>query len=240
MSAPLHVAELERRLRWPGLPTLFFLGILTVLLTLAGISLWLRPEHPTGLPDAAPLLAAAGLPDPSLGVLTADLRFRAAALGGEPARRTSTAMELVHARDAERMLLHWTRRHPGEPRVRAALGALALVRHDYAAAAIHFREACERSPHYGEGRLGWGVALALDAERTSDSWHRRELMLRAIAQFAAVDASEREYLPAVYNRARLLAEVGRGDDARSLARHYLAVDYTSPWAQRLRADLLER
>src|SRR5438477_9451437 len=139
MSAPLHVAELERRLRWPGLPTLFFLGILTVLLTLAGISLWLRPEHPTGLPDAAPLLAAAGLPDPSLGVLTADLRFRAAALGGEPARRTSTAMELVHARDAERMLLHWTRRHPGEPRVRAALGALALVRHDYAAAAIHYR-----------------------------------------------------------------------------------------------------
>src|SRR5258708_36130961 len=32
MSAPLPVAALERRLRWPGLPTLFFLGILTVLL----------------------------------------------------------------------------------------------------------------------------------------------------------------------------------------------------------------
>ncbi|HEY6196801.1 MAG TPA: hypothetical protein VI504_17365 [Candidatus Eisenbacteria bacterium] len=240
MTAPPQVAELERRLRWPGLSTLFFLGILALLLTLAGVSLWLRPEHPTGLPAAPPLLASAGLPDPSLGVLTADLRFRAAALGGEPARRTSSAMELVHAREAERLLEHWTRRHPGEPRVRAALGALALVRHDYAAAAIHYREACERAPHYGEGRLGWGVALALDAERTSDPWHRRELMLRAIAQFAAVDPSEQEYLPALYNRARLLAEVGRAADARSLARHYLAADFTSPWAQRLRGDLLER
>ena len=28
--------------------------------------------------------------------------------------------------------------------------------------------------------------------------------------------------------------------AGRIERHYLAVDYTSPWAQRLRADLLER
>ena len=238
MTAPPPVAELERRLSWPALPTLLFLAILALLLTLAGISLWLRPAHPTGLPVDPPLLAAMGLPDAGLGVVTADLRFRAAALGGEPASRPGSALELARAREAERLLKRWTVRHPGEPRARAALGALALVRHDYATASNRYREACERAPHYGEGRLGWGVALALDAERTNDAWHRRELTLRAIAQFAAVDPSDREYLPALYNRARLLAEVGRRPDALAFARRYLALDPESPWAIRLRRELL--
>jgi tetratricopeptide (TPR) repeat protein len=240
MTLSPPVAELERRLRWPALPSLVFLGFLGLLLTLAGISMWMRPEHPGGLPDDAALLASAGLPDASLGVITAGLRYRAAALGGEPAARTSDHAELQRARDAEKALRHWTRRHPGEPRVRAALGALALVRHDYASAANRFREACERSPHYGEGRLGWGVALALDAERTNDTWHRRELMLRAIAQFAAVDADGAEYLPALYNRAQLLNEVGRRPEALALATRYVALDPVSAWSQRLRDELLAR
>lgn len=240
MTSSPPVAEFERRLRWPALPTLLFLVILVLLLVLAGISLGLRPEHPVGLPEDAKLLAEAGLPDASLGVLTAELRFRAAALGGEPAVRGSDAPGLERASAAEHRLRSWTRRHPGEPRVRAALGALALVRHDYATASVRYREACERAPHYGEGRLGWGVALALDAERTSDSWQRRELMLRAIAQFAAVDASEQEYLPALYNRTRLLADVGRHEEATALATRYLSNDSASPWAERLRADLFAR
>lgn len=239
MTASSEVAELERRLRWPALPALLFLGFMAMLLTLASVSLWQRPAHPNGLPDDARLLATAGLPDPSLGVLTAGLRFRAAALGGEPVLKTSTLAELTRVHDAEAVLRHWTRRHPGEPRVRAALGALALVRHDYASAAIHYREACERSPHYGEGRLGWGMALALDAERTTDHWQRRERMLRAIAQFAAVDANEPEYLPALYDRTRLLAEVGRRAEARALARRYLALDPASAWAASLRSESLD-
>ena len=238
MTASPPVAELERRLRWPALPALLFLAIMALLLALAGVSLWLRPAHPSGLPDDAPLIAALGLPDAALGVVTPDLRFRAAALGGEPARRPGTALELARAREAERLLGHWATRHPGEPRARAALGALALVRHDYTTAASHYREACERAPHYGEGRLGWGVALALDGQRTNDAWQRRELMLRAIAQFAAVDASEPAYLPALYNRARLLSEVGRRDEALSFARRYQAADPASPWAARLRDELL--
>lgn len=236
--SPPNVAELERRLRWPALPTMLFLGFLAMLLSLAGASLWFRPAHPAGLPDDRALLASIGLPDASLGVITAGLRFSAAALGGEPAPRASDHAGLVRAQAAERALRHWTRRHPGEPRVRAALGALALVRHDYAAAASHYREACERAPHYGEGRLGWGVALALDAERTPDTWHRRELMLRAIAQFAAVDATDAEYLPALYNRARLLDEVGRRAEALALAQRYLAIDPASAWSGRLRSDVL--
>jgi len=121
--------------------------------------------------------------------------------------------------------------------VRAALGALALARHDYTAAATRYREACERAPHYGEGRLGWGVALALDASRTADPWQRRALTLRAIAQFAAVDASLPEYPHALYDRARLLAEVGRATEARTMADRYLALDPSGPWAERLRSEL---
>ena len=238
MIASPPVAELERRLRWPALPALLFLLFLALLLTLAGVSLWLRPVHPAGLPNDAKLLAATGLPDASLGVVTPDLRFRAAALGGEPALRPGTAVDLVRARAAEHLLAHWALLHPSEPRARAALGALALVRHDYSTAANRYREASERAPHYGEGRLGWGVSLALDAERTTDPWHRRELMLRAIAQFAAVDTTEPEYLPALYNRARLLAEVGRRAEALTLARRYLAIDGASVWAGRLREGLV--
>jgi len=199
MDVTPPVAEIERRLRWPALPALVFLGLMVGLLAVAAVSMWLRPDHPGGLPVDAALLAR------------------------------------VHA--AEQALAHYTRRHPGEPRVRAALGALALARHDYTAAATRYREACERAPHYGEGRLGWGVALALDASRTADPWQRRALTLRAIAQFAAVDASLPEYPHALYDRARLLAEVGRATEARTMADRYLALDPSGPWAERLRSEL---
>jgi len=238
MAAPPPVVELERRLRWPALPALLFLSFLVALLTLAGISLWMRPARPSGLPDDAALLARAGLPDASLGVLTGEFRFEAAAFAGVPPAASNDAAALARVSAAEHELARWARRHPGEPRVHAALGALALVRHDYPAAAAHYRAACERSPHYGEGRLGWGVALGLEAERTSEPWQRRALMLQAIAQFAAVDGSAAEYRAALYNRARLLAEVGRRAEALSFARRYLGHEPSGPWADRLRQDLL--
>jgi len=238
MTAPPPVVELERHLSWPALPTLLFLTFLVMLLALAATSLWLRPSHPEGLPDDTALLADAGLPDRSLGVLTGELRYTAAAIGGAPERQANDAGTLARAAAAEEALERWTRTHPGEPRVRAALGALALVRHDHATAARRFREACERAPRYGEGRLGWGVALALEASRTSDPWQRRALTLRAIAQFAAVDPSHPEYLPALYNRTRLLAEAERRAEARAFARRYLELEPEGAWAERLRAARL--
>jgi tetratricopeptide (TPR) repeat protein len=238
MTAPPPVVELERRLSWPAFPTLLFLSFLAMLLALAVASQWLRPSHPEGLPDDPALLATAGLPDRSLGVLAGDLRYVAAALGGAPARQANDAASIERARAAERLLERWTRTHPAEPRVRAALGALALVRNDPAAAARRYREACERAPHYSEGRLGWGVALALEAERTGDPWQRRALTMRAIAQFAAVDPAHPEYSAALYNRARLLAEVDRTPDARALARHFLRLEPDGPWAERLRTGIL--
>jgi tetratricopeptide (TPR) repeat protein len=102
---------------------------------------------------------------------------------------------------------------------------------------VHYREACERAPHYGEGRLGWGVALALDANRTREPWLRRALMLRAIAQFAAVDPTDPEYPHALFNRARLLNEVGRQEEATAFAQRYLALDANSAWATSLRDEL---
>jgi tetratricopeptide (TPR) repeat protein len=231
------VAEIERRLRWPALPALVFLGLMAGLLAVAAVANWLRPDHPRGLPDDEAMLAEARLPDASFGVLAPGLRFRASAFGGEPAGNANDAATLARIGETERVLGHWARRHPGEPRVRAALGALALARHDYAAAAAHYREACERSPHYGEGRLGWGVALALDASRTHDPWLRRTLMLRAIAQFAAVDPAEPDYPHALFNRARLLEEVGRQQEATAFARRYLTQDPNSPWAERLKTEL---
>jgi len=225
-------------LSWPAFPTLLFLSFLAMLLALAAASLWLRPSHPEGLPDDPALLATAGLPDRTLGVLTGELRFEAAALGGAPARQANDADALERARSAEGLLERWSRAHPAEPRVRAALGALALVRNDHATAARRYREACERAPRYSEGRLGWGVALALEAAHTSDPWPRRALVLRAIAQFAAVDPGHPEYRAALYNRARLLAEANRTADAGAFARHYLALEPEGAWAERLRADLL--
>ncbi len=238
MNAPPPVVELERRLRWPGWPTLLFLGILALLLSLVGMTLVMRPSRPRGLPEDAAVLAATGLPNPSLGVIASDLRFTAAAFGGPPSSATNDAATLARTRESELMLERWARAHPREPRARAALGALALVRHDYAVAETRYREACERAPNYGEGRLGWGMALALDAARTSEPWPRRALMLRAIAQFAAVDRTEPEFLLALYNRARLLDEVGRATEARTMAKRYLAIEATGPWAERLRRELL--
>lgn len=237
MTTPPQVAEFERRLRWPALPTLVFLGFLVLLLALAGVSLWLRPDHPRGLPDDASLLAEAGLPDVSFGVLLGGLRLESAALGGAAVDRANDAAEIERAATAERLLSRWSRRHPAEPRARAALGALALVRHDYLTAAHRYREACERSPHYGEGRLGWGVALALEAQRTTDPWQRRALALRAVAQFAEVDPTDPGYLPALFNRARTLGEVGRHEEARTFAARYLALESQGAWAERLRSEI---
>ena len=240
MSSPAQVAEFERRLRWPALPTLIFLGFLVVLLLVVGLSMWLRPDHPRGLPEDAALLAEAGLPDATLGVLLGGLRFEAAAFGGTPAEGANDAVALERVAAAERALERWSRRHLAEPRARAALGALALVRHDYLTAANRYREACERSPHYGEGRLGWGVALARDAALTSDPWQRRALALRAIAQFAAVDPTDPVYLPALYNRTRTLAEVGRHEEARTFAARYVAREPMGPWADQLRKEQLAK
>ena len=52
-----------------------------------------------------------------------------------------------------------------------------------------------------------------------------------------MDATLPEYPHALYDRARLLAEVGRSTEARAMADCYLALDPSGPWADRLRSEL---
>lgn len=222
-APPTPVTEIERRLRWPWLSTLLFLVMLAGLLAVAAASLWVRPSHPRGLPGDAALATAAGLPDPGLGVLSDGLRVRAAVFGGEPRAHASDAAALARAAHAESVLTLWSSGHASDARGHAALGALALVRHDHAEAAVHFRRACDLAPHHGEARLGWGVALALQSELASDPARRRALLLAAIAQFAAVDASdEDEWRAALLNRARLLETAGRNAEAQAVRRRLAA------------------
>jgi len=84
------------------------------------------------------------------------------------------------------------------------------------------------------------------AERNQRAWsrvkpqERRALMLRAIAQFAAVDPSEPEYPLALFDRAWLLAEVGRHVEAKTFADRYVALEPAGPWTDRLRAAVPAR
>jgi hypothetical protein len=85
------------------------------------------------------------------------------------------------------------------------------------------------------------VALALEAERTSDPWSRRALRLRAIAQFAAVDDADRDVrCDALWNRVHLLGETERAQEAAHFARAFLELEPTGPWAERMRVIAASR
>jgi hypothetical protein len=84
------------------------------------------------------------------------------------------------------------------------------------------------------------VTLARLAALEADPIVRRRLQLRAIAQFAAVREHAVEQLDARFDRAVLLAEVGRMDDARRWAALYLAADPSSEWSELLRRQVPER
>lgn len=230
---PPPPAGADRRLSLPPLSTVAFLAALAVLLAMGLASLVAKPRHPGGLPDDADALAAAAEVTGRVSVATNELRWSAAVLGGEPSRHAADADMLRRAANARTRLELSARRHAADPRPLAALAALDMAAHDYVRAARRYRRACELAPRYGEGRLGAGVALALEADRTPDPWQSRALRLQAIAQFAMVDPSEREHALALYDRVRLLREVGRTPEADHYAGRYRALDDTSHWARSL-------
>jgi hypothetical protein len=206
-------------LHWPAWPTLLFGVNLTLLLTAGVVSLTMRPHRPQGLPEDAAARVVLNVLGRRIAVATGPLRWQAAVLGGTPVANRAPDAAMLHEVAAARASLEQVaRRHPRDPRAQAALGALAMAAHDHAAAARFYRAACERAPHYGEGRLGLGVALALLAERTPELWQARQLRLEAIAQFAAVDAVDPLYDDALHDRALLLAEVGRPAESERFGR----------------------
>lgn len=230
---PTPVAEFEKRLRWRVLPVVVFIGALLVLLVLATVSLVAPKRHPRGLPDDASVRAAAAGLAGRVTVRTDVLRWRASVLGGE--LRNQPADSAMRARLAQaRESLRGTAR--GGARTLAARAALDLALEDYAHAIARYRRACELAPHYGEGRLGAGVALALAAGRMAEPWQARALRLQAIAQFAMVDSLDDEYAMALYDRAHVLREVGREAEARFWAARAVAADPASEWSAALRRD----
>ena len=230
------VAEIERRLQWRVVPTLGFIAMLLSLLALAVVSLLLAHRHPHGLPDDADARTVAATLAGRVSAATGELRWRAAVLGGEPARESPDAAMLSLAVVARPSLEAVRRRHREDPRALSALAALDMERHAYERAADTYRRACELAPHYGEGRLGAGVALALLGGLTPEPWQSRAYRMQAIAQFAMVDSIDAEYPLALYDRAVTLREVGRGAEAAFWAAKYLARDDSSRWARALKGS----
>ncbi len=210
---PPPVAEIERRLRWRVLPAVLFLAVLAGLTTLGVAALFMRPSHPAGLPDDPEARRVSAVLAGRVAVPTNALRFTAAVLGGEPRNHAADAHMLALAAAARPALEGVQRRHRGDPRALAALAALDLARHDYASALRRYRRSCELAPHYAEGRLGAGVALALEADRTPEPLQSRALRLQAIAEFTMVDTTDAVYPLALHDRVLVLTDVGNTREA---------------------------
>lgn len=229
------------RSRWRGWPTLLFATNLTLLLIAAIVSITMQPQRPYGLCDDAAARVVRNVIGRQVAVSTGPLRWQAAVLGGTPiANHSPSAAMLARVAEARSSLEQVARRHPRDPRAQAAIAAMAMAVHDHAGAARRYRAACERAPHYAEGRLGLGVALALLADRTPEMWQARQLRLEAIAQFAVIEPVDSLYHDALYDRALLLAEVGRTREAARYARELLARELLAREAPRADSERMRQ
>jgi len=219
--APLAIAEFERRMQWRAAPAVVFLCILAVLL---GVALWpavFPGSRVSGLPDDPDVFAAAALLRGHVAPPSRELRFESALTG--PIDLGIHAAGDAESRFAmcERLLESARGRLGGNPRLESAHAALDLLRHRYVHAARRYRLALDASDKYGEARFGLGFTLALAAEVEPSPLVQRRERLAAIAQLAAVPHWASEYDEALYDRAVLLDRVGRGDEARRVAREWL-------------------
>lgn len=217
-APPSAVAEIERRLRWRAAPLLFFVALMAGLAAVAMLSLFAPRSVVRGIPDDEDARAAFRVmrDQPPFG--TGTLRFRSELTGeSEP----GVALPDPGTAEAARRLLTRARgRRPLEPRLPGALAHLDLAQRRLARAERGYRIAILLAPHYGEARLGLGVALALRAEREADPLAQRSLRLQAVAQFAAVLQGDPVYEHAFHDRVALLFEVGRSAEAERLLREY--------------------
>lgn len=233
LPSSLPVAEIERRLQWRALPMVVFGVILVGLAVVAVASQFEVPRTQSGLPDDASLGAASSLVEGRTLAETGEFRWTSALLGDGATPVAFAPIEQLRAERAAEHVSHAMARRPGDARVLAAGAALALVRNDWRGAERGYRAALDRNPHYGEARLGLGVTLARRARIEPAPFRPRALQLAAIAQFAAVRAKDPVYPQALWNRAVLLTEVGRRDEARTIARRFLVLESRGPWAEAL-------
>jgi tetratricopeptide (TPR) repeat protein len=231
---PEPAAEFERHFQWRWWAMIGFLGLMVGLAVMAATSLLMAPRILSGVPDDPDARAAWALVEPETDLGLLDLRFHSELGVVAPPNGPVLPEHLARAERAEALLESAVRRLPGDPRLHSAIGHLDLVRQRPRHAERAYRAALELAPHHDEARLGLGVVLARLASMEADPVHQRRLQLQAIAQFAAVRRSAAVALDALYDRAALLAEVGRREESRSLAAAYFATDSTSRWADLLR------
>jgi hypothetical protein len=220
-----------------AVPLTIFVLTLALLLGIATVSFFVPTSVVEGLPADPSARAARDLVAGRVMPQCGGLRFRSAFLGdlspGTHALRADPALIL-----SAQMLLERSRgAHPFEPRVVAALGHLELARRHLQKAEELYRNAIELRAHCTEARLGLGVTLALEADTTADPLARRALQLEALAQFTAVGPKSENALPALYDRVRMLENVGREAEAKRRGDEYLARDSTSVWAMRMREEI---
>jgi tetratricopeptide (TPR) repeat protein len=235
---PLPIAQdFERRLQWGALPAALFLLMLASLGAIALYSSLAAPRTASGLPQDRDIEAARRLLEGRLRPPAQDLRFASALTGDAlPDAEGAGHDRLAAARSRlERAL----QRHRLDPRALASLAHVELALRRAEAAEAHYRLALEFAPHYGEARLGLGLALAKRAERATDALERRRLQLRALAQFTAVPETDPVFASALYNRAVMAWRSGRREEARRLAVRYMQIDPYGPWPERLRTLLEE-
>src|SRR5262249_6956273 len=115
-----------------------------------------------------------------------------------------------------------------------ARAAIDLARHEFRAAEAHYQRALARSDRCSEARLGLGMTFVGAAVGDRSPPMSPPLLLRALAQFAAVPAGRPADAAALDDRAVLLDRVGRANEAAEIAGLYLERDATSVWAQRIR------
>jgi tetratricopeptide (TPR) repeat protein len=228
--------ELERRLNWGALPAILFLLMLASLAAIATYSTFAKPRTAHGMPDDPDITAARALLEGHMRSPAQDLRFTSA-LAGDVAPGPAAAAHHDPLAAARERLVRVLERHPLDPRVLTGLAHVELALRHGAAAESNYRLALEFTPHYGEARLGLGLALAQRSYRTTDALERRRLQLRALAQFAAVKTDDPAYECALFNRAMMAHFAGRSAEAQRLGDDYLSRDPAGPWAGRLRAAL---
>jgi hypothetical protein len=230
--APPALEEIERRIRYRLLPLLIFLTMMLALAVTAAISLLVPRRTVTGVPRDIEAEAAFDLMQREPPPPTGALRFRAELFG---ASGSGGAQQPAVVAAATALLARAETRRPLDARLPAALAHLDLARRRFDHAERGYRRALLLAPGYGEARLGLGVALALHAEREADPLEQRSLRLQAIAQFAAVAASDPVREHALYDRVVLLADVGRRAEAQRRAADYLGRYRGSAWAESLTA-----
>ncbi len=224
-------------MQWRFVSVIVFGGLMVALAVAAALSLLAPKRIVTGLPDDPDAALAGSLMRRGAAPATGTLRFESALTGESRPGWELSAGAATAAESAQASIERARRRARFDPRLIAALGHIELTRRMFGHAEDHYRTALEIGPHYGEARLGLGVALALRAEAEVDPLRQRGLRLEALAQFIAVRESDPARLDALYDRARVLELLGRAEEARAIARAYLHDDPSSAWAHALASSL---